>query len=231
MTLFGVRKGPPRKSEALMHGTATPIQARRRGGDPPSGGSRGPVVERIANWSAAHRKSVLLGWLLLVVGAVFVGSAVGTKNLTSYDPGQAGRAERVLARPGVVQRPTETVLIQARAKGAGAAFTADPELRQAATQVVAALRRIPKVAIDIHSPLAPGGAGLISRDGRSALVTFTVAGNPNKADQTVPQALTAIAAVQARHPGLLIGESGAASIASASNNLVSEDFRRALFTS
>jgi len=31
---------------------------------------------------------------------VMIGSMLGTKNLNSYDPGQAGRAERVLAGRG-----------------------------------------------------------------------------------------------------------------------------------
>src|SRR6516165_10762941 len=143
---------------------------------------RAPVVERIAGWSARHRKTALFGWLLLVVGAVMIGSMLGTKNLNSYDPGQAGRAERVLARPGVVQPASETVLIQARSGTRTVA--SDPEIRRAIRQVTAALAAMPKVAAGIESPLAAGGGKLISRDGRSALITFNVTGNPNDADQT-----------------------------------------------
>src|SRR5215469_16906440 len=76
------------------------------------GGARGrPVVERIAGWSARHRKTAVFGWLLLVICAVAIGQLLGTKNLPSFDPGQAGRAERILNQPGVVQRPSESVLI------------------------------------------------------------------------------------------------------------------------
>jgi len=212
-----------------MESTATLGQAKHSHSEPPPGRSKSPVVERVANWSAKYRKSVLAGWLLLVAGAIVIGNVVGTKSVNSYDPGQAGKAERVLARPGVVPRPTETVLIQARA--GGQTFAGDPELRLAAAQVVAALHGMPKVAVDIRSPLASAGRGLISRDGRSALVTFNVAGNTNKSQQTVVAAERAVAAVQAKHPDLLVGESGQASISRASNNLVSEDFRRALVTS
>ena len=73
------------------------LHAEHTGPEPPRG--RGPVVERIAGWSARHRKTALFGWLLLVGGAVVVGGMLGTKNLNSYDPGQSGQAERVLARP------------------------------------------------------------------------------------------------------------------------------------
>ena len=208
--------------------------AEHTGPEPPRG--KGPVVERIASWSARHRKTALFGWLLLVAGAVVIGSMLGTKNLNSYDPGQSGQAERVLARPSVVQPDTETILIQARSAGGrgggpGGTVADDPEIRQAIRQVAAALTAMPKVATAIRSPLAPAGHALISRDGRSALVTFNVVGNPNNADQTVVPAQRAVAAVQARHPDLRVAESGTASIDRATNNIVSADFRHAEETS
>jgi putative drug exporter of the RND superfamily len=205
-------------------------------GPPPRPGARPPVVERIAGWSARHRAIALVGWLLLVAGAVVIGNTLGTKNLNSYDPGEAGRAERVLSSPGVVQRATESVLIQERAGGRTVA--SDPQAREAIRQVTVALARIPRVATDVQSPLAPGGTalaagghGLISRDGRSALVTFKVAGNPDNADQIVAGAQRAVAAVQAAHPGLRIAEAGDASVGRATNNIVSADFRHAEVTS
>jgi len=188
-----------------------------------------PVVERVAGWSARHRKSVLVGWLVLVAGAVVIGNLLGTRQINSYDPGQAGQAERVLARPSVIQQPTETVLIQARSRAWTVAN--DPELLRTAAQVAAALRALPTAAKDVSYPATPLAGPLISRDGRSALVTFTVAGNPNNANQTVAAAERAVAAVQARHPSLLVGESGAASIGRVSNSTLNSDFRRAGVTS
>jgi putative drug exporter of the RND superfamily len=196
---------------------------------PPRKPVRAPVVERIAGWSARHRKTALFGWLLLVAGAVVLGSMLGTKNLNSYDPGQAGRAERVLSRPGVVQPASETVLIQARSGTRTVA--SDPEIRRAIRQVTAALGAMPHAATGIQSPLGTGGGKLISRDGRSALVTFNIAGNPNNADQTVVPAERAVAAVQAAHPGLRVAESGQASVDRATNSIISSDFRRAEVTS
>src|SRR5205814_5706462 len=205
-------------------------------GPPPRTGVRPPVVERIAGWSARRRAIALIGWALLVAGAVMIGNTLGTKNLNSYDPGEAGRAERVLSSPGVVQRATESVLVQERASGR--TIAADPQARAAIRQVEVALERIPRVATNVQSPLAPGGTslaagghGLISRDGRSALVTFEVAGNVNNADQIVAGAQHAVAAVQAAHPGLRIAEAGEASVNRAINNVVSDDFRHAEVTS
>ena len=64
-------------------------------------------------------------------------------------------------------------------------------MRQAAQAVVTALRRLPRAAEDIVSPLAPGGRGLISADGRSALVTFQVAGPHARRRHTVGADLAA----------------------------------------
>jgi putative drug exporter of the RND superfamily len=211
-----------KRPSALLYG-AEPVSP-----SPPRRTSA-PVVERVAGWSARHRKTALIGWLLLVVGAVMISSMLGSKNLNSYDPGQAGQAERVLARPGVVQPASETVLIQA--KTGTRTVASDPEIRRAIRQVTAALSAMPKVATGIESPLAPGGGKLISRDGRSALVTFNLAGDPNNADQTVVPAERAVAAVQAAHPGLRVAESGQASVGRATNNIISSDFRRAEVTS
>src|SRR5690348_1023117 len=219
----------PQPSEAPMKSPYALLHAGDDATGPPPKPVRAPVVERIAGWSARHRKTALFGWLLLVAGAVVIGNMLGTKNLNSYDPGQAGRAERVLARPGVVQPAAETVLIQARSGTRTVA--SDPEIRRAIRQVTAALGALPKVATGIESPLAPGGGKLISRDGRSALVTFNVAGNPDNADQTVVPAERAIAAIQAAHPGLRVAESGQASVDRATSNIISSDFRRAEVTS
>jgi hypothetical protein len=98
------------------------------------------------------------------------------------------------------------VLVQERA--AGRTVAADPQARAAIRQVTVALERIPRVASQRPvaagaggTSLAAGGHGLISRDGRSALVTFEVAGNVNNRDQIVAGAQRALAAVQAAHPG------------------------------
>jgi RND superfamily putative drug exporter len=190
-----------------------------------SNNAKAPAVERIAGWSARHRIIAIGGWLLLVVVAVAIGQQLGTSNTNSYDPGQAGQAERVLNRPVVQQPDTESVLIQARSPGQ--TFGTDPELRQAAREVVAALRRLPGSAADIRSPFST--AGLTS--GGSALITFDVAGNPASDDQAVVPALNAVAALQASHRGLTIGEAGGASLDRATGSLVGADFRQAAITS
>jgi len=192
--------------------------------------ARAPIVERVAGWSARHRKTAVFGWLLLVVAAVVIGQRLGTDNLNSYDPGQAGQAERVLNRPVVQQPDSESVLVQGRV--AGQTYGNDPEIREAVRQVVAALRAVPKAAAGIQSPLTrPGLVSAGPGGGRSALVTFNVAGNPGNDDQAVVPAMNAVAAVAAHHPGLKIEEAGGASLDRATGSITSQDFRKAEVTS
>jgi len=205
-------------SSSVLPETGSPREQPRR--------SRAPVVERVAGWSARHRKTAVLGWLLLVA-AVMLGHLVPAKNLPSNDAGQSGQAEQTLQRLGVVAPPQENVLIQSRGT---ARLGSDPQMRQAVRQVVTALSALPHSARDIVSPLGSGHAALVAGDGRSALVTFHVPGAANE-DQAVAPALRAVTRIQAAHPGLRIQEAGDASTDRAANALISRDFRKAEVTS
>jgi putative drug exporter of the RND superfamily len=184
--------------------------------------TRDPIVQRVASWSARHRKTAVFGWLLLVVAAAVIGQRIGTSNINSYDPGQAGKAERVLNESVVKQPDSESVLIQA---APGQTLASDRQMRDAVQRVVTTLRGLPGSATDIRSPLTSPG---LAR-GHSALVTFNVAGDPGQDDQTVVPAMNAIAAIHV--PGVTVGEAGAATVDRAIGNSTGHDFRKAELTS
>jgi RND superfamily putative drug exporter len=187
-----------------------------------------PLTERIAGWSARHRKTAVFGWLLLVAAVFAGGHALGAQaGPPAYDAGQSGRAEQALHRLGLVTPAVEGVLIQARAPGTS--FAHSPAMRQAARQVATALTALPHAATDIRSPL--GDRALVSADGRSALVTFTVPGPADKQPTAVTPALRAVSVVQARHPGLRIEEGGDASYGRAINSVLGSGFHKAEATS
>ena len=196
-----------------------------------SAGRARPMVERIACWSARHRLIAILAWLAMVGGALLAGHLSGTQSLPQYDPGPSGVAERMLDQMHVVSPPSESVLVQPLVPGPRRTFGADPQLRLAAHDVVAALRALPGAATQIRSPFDRGGSALVASGGRAVLITFTVAGPHGNADTTVAQALDAIAAVQARYPGLIVAEAGGASVDRAANQMISTDFRQAGLTS
>jgi RND superfamily putative drug exporter len=189
---------------------------------------RAPAVERIAGWSARHRKTAVFGWLLMVAAVFAVSQLMGSRQVTGYDPGQSGQAERALqqADPNYGSA-AESVLIQAHASGAP--FSRNATMQQAAREVTASLSALPKDAGHIRSPLTPGDASLVSADGRSALVTFQVPHTSGSADQLVAADQQAVAAVQARYPGLRIAETGDGSIGRAVDQ--SLNFGRAEATS
>jgi RND superfamily putative drug exporter len=197
--------------------------------DPPRNRARPSLTERVAGWSAIHRKTAVFGWLALVAVIFAAGQAIGAKNLPLYSAGQAGQAERVLnnAAPAQYNALPESVLIQARAPGA--TFANAPGMRDAARQVAASLATQPKYAAGIRTPLSADGQSLVSKDGRSALVTFDVPGNVSDVDKAASADQRAIAAVQARHPDLRVAESGDASISKAING--SLNFSKAEATS
>jgi len=186
-------------------------------------------TERIAGWSAAHRKTVVLGWLLLVALVFVGGQALGTRSVPEYDAGQSGQAERVLNQYSAAQdnASAETVLIQA--KTPGATYATDPAMRQATAQVAAALGTLPHYAAAIRTPSQAGGQALVSKDGRSALVTFQVPGTVTDTGAAVTALQHAVAGVQAKHPDLRVAETGDASIGQAINS--SLNFSKAEATS
>ncbi len=185
------------------------------------------LTARAARWSAAHRRAVVLGWLGFVVVAFALGAAAGMVTLKQVEAenGQSRLADETQARQFPRERAGEEVLIE-NSSGvlAGAGY------RAAVTELVTRLSRTPSVGA-IRSPLAPGNAGQLSRNGRAALVSFQITGDPDTAQDRVGSALAATAAVQRAHPGLFIGELGTASTNKAVNTLITSDFHRAEATS
>jgi uncharacterized membrane protein YdfJ with MMPL/SSD domain len=182
---------------------------------------------RAARWSAAHRKGVVLGWLAFVLAAFALGGAVGMVTLQQLETenGQSRLADQTQARQFPRERAGEEILIE----NPNGPLTGT-RYRAAVTDLVARLSRTPSVAA-IRSPLAPGNQGQVSKNGRAALVTFQITGDPNTSQNRVAAALAAAAAVQHAYPRLFIGELGLASTNRAANTLVSDDFHKAEATS
>jgi RND superfamily putative drug exporter len=197
-----------------------------------------PLVERVVGWSATHRKSAMFGWLVLVALTAALGNMLGgSGQKPNYDPGQAGRAEQMIDRAGGNTRPPrENVLVQRGSHavpGEPAALRPDPVLRSAVSAVAAALHRTQGVA-GVTTPLSHGGQGLLSADGRSALVTFTLTGPGHgwdNASATLGAVRRAVASAQAGHPLVRMSEAGDASIQQAIDNSTGKDFRRAELSS
>jgi hypothetical protein len=169
----------------------------------------------------------VLGWLALVLVAFMIGHAAGMVPLKSSEVGngQSRLADQTLAQQFPRQRASETVLLESRA-----GMLASSDYRAAVAELVARLSRTPSVSA-IKSPLAPGNQGQVAKNGRAALLSFQLTGDPDTAKDRVGPALAATAAVQAAHPSLFIGEFGLASANKAIDKRTTQDFQRAEATS
>jgi putative drug exporter of the RND superfamily len=178
------------------------------------------VAGRMGRWSAAHWRTATFGWLIFVVLALVAASTVGTRKLSAAEQAQDGsaRADAILARGGVQPRAAESVLVRSKSTRPGS-----PAFSATVHDLVAALRRMPEVA------RVRGTA--VSRDGRSELVSFEVAGKAGNASSRIAPVLDRVAAVERAHRAFTLQEVGAAGANKTANDVISQDLRRAEVTS
>src|SRR4051812_20207103 len=177
-------------------------------------------VARIAAWSGRHRKKAIWGWLAFVLVVFALGNAAGTTNISDVDQfsGESHRAEKALDRAGM--RPVEEVVFVQSDK----LTVKDPEFRAAVGEITGRVSKL-KYVSNVRSPL--GGGGNVSADGHAALVKFVIAGDTTEAKTRVDPSLAATAAVQSRHPDLVVEQSGGASGAKAINTTITDDLKKA----
>jgi uncharacterized membrane protein YdfJ with MMPL/SSD domain len=173
------------------------------------------LAARAGRWSATHRKTAVLGWILFVVLATVIGGKVGQTNLepAAMGNGDSKRGDLIVDKANFPEQTFEQVLIQ----GKGSVKSGDPQVTAAVKDVVGRLGQIEGVS-DIESPLdAKDRANTVSRDGRSVVVNFKLPGTTADADQVerledlVAKPLAAVADVQKAHSDVRVEEYGEAS--------------------
>jgi uncharacterized membrane protein YdfJ with MMPL/SSD domain len=181
------------------------------------------LAARAGHWSARHRKPAIFGWLAFVLVALVVGSAVGVRSMTDADQdvGESGRGDAI-ARKAFPKAEGESVLVQSRKPGVTAT---DPQFRAVLRDVGSTLKRqqdVDQVKVPGVSSDAP-----VSRDGRSALVSYRLKGDEDATAKAVKPVLAAVAAKQRANPGFRIEEFGGASASTAIDDRVAKDFKKA----
>src|SRR5215213_439598 len=182
------------------------------------------LAARAGRWSAQHKKTAIFGWLAFVIAAFVLGGAVGQNKIADEDQGNGSSrtADRAIAAADFPDRASEQILVQGR----GSVKLGDPAITAAVRDVTARLRHTPHVT-EIRSPLAQGNAGQLSKDGRSALVTFEIAGDDDQATDRVDATLAATAAAQRAHPQVRVEQFGDASSEKALSKSFEDDFQKA----
>ncbi len=177
------------------------------------------LAARVGRWSAQHRKAAIFGWVLFVVLAVVAGGKIGQNDLdaSATGSGESKRGDMIVAAAGFPKRAGEQVLIQGKGSRATAAMR----------DVVSRLERIDGVT-EIESPLDPATrANTVSKDGRSVVVNFKLAGSDEHAKSLVEKPLAAVAAVRSAHPGVRVEEFGEVSATKAIAAQDAEDGKQA----
>ncbi|MET8539649.1 MMPL family transporter [Kitasatospora sp. NPDC004799] len=185
----------------------------------------GGIVEAVAGWSVRHRGLAVTGWLVLVLVAVLSGALIGGHDARSSDPGEAGRAQRIVRTEDAGDSVRENVLIQPRESG-GPGFTSNSELTSATRELVEALHGTGEAVRDVGSPLGAQGERWTSQDGRSGLVTFELAGPAEDRKRNYRAVVDAVAKVQDRHPRLRIVQAGDRSLNAVVDEAIKDDFQR-----
>jgi uncharacterized membrane protein YdfJ with MMPL/SSD domain len=182
------------------------------------------LASRAARWSAGHRKTAIFGWLAFVVIAVFLAGAVGQKTIADedYGNGSSKTADKAIAAANFRDAAEEQVLVQ----GKGSVKVGDAQFTTAVKDVVNRLDKTAQVD-KIESPFAKGNEGQISKDGRSALVTFEIPGDDDVAEDRVDATLAATAAAQKANPQVFVGQFGDASSDKAISKAFEDDFKKA----
>jgi RND superfamily putative drug exporter len=185
------------------------------------------IAARAARWSAAHWKTTFGAWLAFCVVAIALGAVAGTRMLKQADTaaGGARTAEHILRDAGFESRAAESVLVQSRTH-----ILADPVFRAAVADVVRTVSRLPQVQ-RVRSPLLASNSGQVSPDKHAALVQFEIRGDEDKADKKVQPILDAVDGAQGRHRSFTVAEFGFASATHELNDTLSNDFKRAEYSS
>src|SRR5918997_4235239 len=181
------------------------------------------IAARAGRWSAQHRRIAILGWFAFVIAATVAGGMIGTKSLAPAEMGNGSSraADLAIDKAGFRESSGEQVLLQARSgEGSRAA------LERAAAQLEQRLGVVPHVE-RVVSPFDDGVSAVVSEDGRSALLSFEIAGDDDQAADRVDATLAATAAVQRANPRLRVEQIGSASAEQAFGKAMEGDFKRA----
>jgi putative drug exporter of the RND superfamily len=128
------------------------------------------VVARIAGRMTGHRRTVVIGWVILLIAALGASGAIGSKFSTNFSlPGtESQRAADLLSRQFPAQAGDADQIVLATRQGT---------LHEPAVQahIAAMLARVEKLShvTGVVSPYSPKGAHAISAGGTVAFATVT----------------------------------------------------------
>jgi putative drug exporter of the RND superfamily len=136
---------------------------------PPQESALGTVA-RVGRWAATHRRLMLSGWIVVLIAALGISSAVGSNysNNFSLKGTESQRAVDLLKRDFPAQSgDSDQIVFHTRTGSVTAAA-----VQARVTPVLAQIARLPHVS-GVVSPYSPAGSHAVSRDGQVAFATVS----------------------------------------------------------
>jgi RND superfamily putative drug exporter len=160
----------------------------------------------VASWTATHRRTTVVAWLVLLVVALGAANAVGShySNSNSLKGTESQRATDLLRRDFPAQAgDTDQIVLHV-----SAGRVTDPAVQARVRPMLAAISRLPHVT-GVLSPFGPAGAQAVSRDGKIAFATVLFDERANALPKAAVKRVIATAQA-ARAPGLQVELGGQA---------------------
>ena len=161
----------------------------------------------LTRWCIAHRRWVVVGWVLVAIATTVIASGVGRQYANNFAlPGtEAQRVVDLLSSEFKSQSGDIDTIVFHTSQGT----VESPQVRRAIIPLLAHVRRMPHV-VSVISPYGPAGAVAISKDGRTAFATINYAKRANLLPSNTGQpVISAVNRVNASHiPGLQVAAGG-----------------------
>ncbi len=161
----------------------------------------------LARWSTTHRKYVLLGWIVLLLGVNVIAQSAGTSysNNFTLPNSDAQRAADLLQQSFPAQAGDRDTIVYKVSSGT----VLDPAVKARMSAMFAEVQKLPHVAAVI-SPYAGAAAGKsISADGRIAFATVVFDEKANLLPKSAAERVVKVARAVGR-PGLQVELGGQA---------------------
>jgi RND superfamily putative drug exporter len=158
----------------------------------------------LARWCIAHRRWVVVAWIVIAVGTSVIAAAAGRNYSTNFQlkGTESQRAQDLLTREFNTQGGDQDTIVWHTSTGT----VSDPAVKGTINSVLSRVATMPHV-VAVASPYTPKGTAQISRDSRTAfaIVSYSKRANllPNDTGKPLLDAIN-----KASHPGLQIAAGG-----------------------
>jgi RND superfamily putative drug exporter len=134
-------------------------------------------VLALARWCIAHRRRVVIAWIVIALGASVIAQAAGRNYSTNFTlPGtESQRAQNLLSSEFTAQGGDQDTIVWHTSQGT----VFSPTVQQTMTTLLTQVATMPHV-VAVVSPYSPHGATQVSRDQRTAFATVSYSKRANE---------------------------------------------------